>query len=90
MREVFEETGIVAVLGDELASSEYRDARDRPKIVRYWSMPVAASVGFEPNDEISALAWVSMGEAADVLSYDRDRPVLASFISRSHAGQPNG
>ncbi len=83
VREVFEETGIVPVLGTELATTDYRDAAGRSKRVRYWSMAVAASVGFEPNVEITALRWIPVGAVADVLTYERDRPVLDSFITRS-------
>lgn len=81
VREVHEETGVVAVLGPELAATEYRDGNGRSKRVRYWSMTVDHETGFEPNDEISALAWVSLADAARSLTYERDRPVLESFIS---------
>ncbi len=41
-REVAEETGLVCVLGPELARIRYTDRNGRPKVVRYWSMTVAA------------------------------------------------
>jgi 8-oxo-dGTP pyrophosphatase MutT (NUDIX family) len=34
LREVEEETGLRCALGRELASTEYLDRRDRPKVVR--------------------------------------------------------
>lgn len=79
VREVFEETGIVPVLGRELAGTEYVDHRGRRKRVRYWAMTVAVDVGLEPNDEISARRWFSVAAAADQLTYGRDRGVLAAF-----------
>ena len=60
VREVFEETGIVPVLGPELSGTRYPDRSGRPKVVRYWAMRVAADVGFEPNVEISAVRWVPL------------------------------
>ncbi len=89
VREVFEETGIVPVLGTELASTDYGDGAGRLKRVRYWSMAVATSVGFESNAEITALRWVPTDEVAEVLTYERDRPVLESFTTRS-SERPEG
>ena len=78
LREVEEETGLVCRLGHELPSSEYRDNKDRPKIVRYWLMEVEGGE-FEPNDEVDEVRWVSLDEAAGELTYERDREVLASL-----------
>ena len=78
LREVEEETGLVCRLGHELPSSEYRDNKDRPKIVRYWLMEVEGGE-FEANDEVDEVRWVSLDEAADELTYERDREVLASL-----------
>jgi len=78
LREVEEETGLVCRLGHELPSSEYRDNKDRPKIVRYWLMEVDGGE-FEANDEVDEVRWVSLDEAADELTYERDREVLASL-----------
>ena len=78
LREVWEETGLSCTLGDELASTEYRDSKDRPKIVRYWLMEVESGE-FEPNDEVDEVRWVAVGEAAAELTYDRDREVLTGL-----------
>ena len=78
LREVWEETGLSCTLGDELASTEYRISKDRPKIVRYWLMEVESGE-FEPNDEVDEVRWVAVGEAAAELTYDRDREVLAGL-----------
>ena len=76
-REVEEETGLRCRLARELPSSRYRDKEDRPKLVRYWLMePVSGE--FEPNDEVDEVRWLPLAEAADTLSYEPDRDVLAS------------
>jgi 8-oxo-dGTP pyrophosphatase MutT (NUDIX family) len=80
VREVWEETAIVAVLADEIEGTRYRDRHGRAKQVRYWSMPVAADAGFEPDHEVSERRWVRPDEAAALLSYDHDRQVLDSLL----------
>jgi 8-oxo-dGTP pyrophosphatase MutT (NUDIX family) len=79
LREVEEETGLRARLVRELPSVEYRDNKDRPKIVRYWLMEVEHDPGFVPNDEVDELRWVDPEEALGLLTYDRDRDVLGSL-----------
>jgi 8-oxo-dGTP diphosphatase len=76
LREVAEETGLRCRLGDELPSTEYVDARGRPKRVRYWLMHPVADDGFSPNDEIDEVRWVMPEEASRLLSYDRDQMLL--------------
>jgi 8-oxo-dGTP diphosphatase len=78
LREVQEETGIRGELVRELPSTSYRDSKDRPKVVRYWEMtPVAGE--FVPNSEVDELRWLEPDEAAGLLTYDRDREVLAAL-----------
>ena len=75
VREVEEETGLRCELGAELPSTQYTDSRDRPKRVRWWRMePVAGE--FTPSDEVDEIRWLSPEEAAELLSYDRDRVLL--------------
>jgi 8-oxo-dGTP diphosphatase len=77
LREVEEETGLRCRLVRELPSSSYTDSKDRPKLVRYWLMePLGGD--FAPNDEVDELRWVSPDEARSLLTYDRDRDVLAA------------
>lgn len=73
LREVAEETGLRCRLGDELPSTEYVDARGRPKRVRWWRMEPVADDGFSPNDEIDEVRWVAPAEAIRLLTYERDR-----------------
>jgi 8-oxo-dGTP diphosphatase len=79
LREVEEETGLRCELDDELPSTSYVDSRGRPKIVRYWTMrPLSGE--FRPHAEVDEVRWVAPGEAASLLSYARDLPVLRSLV----------
>ena len=75
LREVWEETGLRCELVRELPPTRYT-VRGRPKVVRYWSMSVVEDPGFEPNDEVDELRWLSPADAAELLTYDRDKEVL--------------
>ncbi len=79
LREVEEETGLRARLVRELPAVEYA-ARGRPKLVRYWLMSVESDPGFEPNDEVDELRWLSPAAASELLSYDRDKDVVAAAL----------
>ena len=81
LREVEEETGLRARLVRELPSVEY-EVRGRPKLVRYWLMEVESDPGFEPNDEVDELRWLSPRDAAVLLTYDRDKGVVAAAAER--------
>ena len=76
LREVEEETGLRARLGRELATTSYRDSRGRAKTVRYWEMTPVAGV-LRPANEVDDARWVPVDEAARMLSYARDRELLA-------------
>ena len=76
LREVAEETGIEAELGDELPSTRYLDGKGREKLVRYWLMRPVRLVPWEPNDEIDGRRWVLLSEAASLLTYAHDRELL--------------
>ena len=75
LREVFEETGLECRLGQFIGHTEYRDRKDRPKVVAYWVME-AVGGAFCANEEVDVLRWVDLGVAAQLLSYDRDRDLL--------------
>ncbi|MGH9224323.1 MAG: NUDIX hydrolase [Acidimicrobiales bacterium] len=77
LREVEEETGLRCTLGPELATSYYTDSLGRPKVVRYWAMAPQGGE-FRPNREVDRCRWLPLGEAVSLLSYDRDREILAS------------
>jgi 8-oxo-(d)GTP phosphatase len=81
-REVEEETGIRCTLVRELASSQYTDRRNRPKVVRYWEMNPVARVAAGRN-EVDEVAWLPLDEAMAALTYERDVEVLSSLETRS-------
>lgn len=84
-REVLEETGLRCELDRFLGHTEYRDRKGRPKVVAYWLMYVTGGA-FEPNREVDELRWVSLDEAAGLLSYGRDRELLLVAAALEGAG----
>ena len=75
-REVEEETGMSCRLVRFIGHTEYVDRKGRPKAVAYWVMaPEEGS--FAPNEEVDELRWLSLAEADRLLSYERDRELLA-------------
>ena len=79
LREVREETGLTCRLGPELAFAHYNDNKGRPKLVRYWLMAVIEDPGFEPNDEVDELRWLTPAEATELLTYSRDRNLVKTL-----------
>lgn len=77
-REVLEETGFECVLGRELPSVRYRDAKARLKQVRYWEMTIASGE-FEANDEVDELVWATIDDARKRLTHSHDIQVLEAF-----------
>ena len=75
LREVLEETGLVCRLGRFIGHTQYRDRKDRPKVVAYWVME-AEGGAFMANDEVDEVRWVRLDGAGELLSYERDRELL--------------
>jgi phosphohistidine phosphatase SixA len=89
---VLEETGVHIRLGPPLTDQTYvyGPRQDRTKHVHYW---VGRARGgddvsaYEPNEEIDDVRWVDAEEAAELLSYSRDRETLTEalpFARRTH------
>jgi 8-oxo-dGTP pyrophosphatase MutT (NUDIX family) len=78
LREVAEEARLSCDLVRELPSTSYTDGKGRPKRVRYWLMRCDGEAA--PTNEVDAVRWASRDEAARVLSYDRDLPVLGAAL----------
>ena len=74
-RETEEETGYTGVIGPELPSDHYK-VRGRDKVVRWWLMEQTGGA-FVANDEVDEVRWLSPADAAEVLSYDHARALLA-------------
>ena len=75
LREVLEETGLVCRLGRFIGHTQYRDRKDRPKVVAYWVMEPEGG-RFVATDEVDEARWVRLSEARALLSYERDRELL--------------
>ncbi len=78
LREVLEETGCECRLGDPLTAIRYVDHKGRAKEVHYWLM-APDSTDFVPNDEVDEVRWLLPADVIPLLSYDRDREVLAAL-----------
>jgi 8-oxo-dGTP pyrophosphatase MutT (NUDIX family) len=82
LREVEEETGLRCRAGAELPPTSHVDHEGRPKRVRYWVM-YAVGGRAEPRNEVDAVRWVSLADAPDVLTYERDREMLRAIAALS-------
>ena len=86
LREVLEETGLRCRLSRFVGSTEYRDRRDRPKVVAYWLME-ALDGEFAPSDEVDEMRWLELTIARRALTYERDRDLIvtldAVFLAQS-------
>jgi 8-oxo-dGTP pyrophosphatase MutT (NUDIX family) len=80
LREVEEETGLRCKLGVELPPSSYINGKGRLKVVRYWIMDPGNDRA-EPRNEVDAVRWASLEEAATLLTYSRDREILTAFAA---------
>lgn len=76
LREVEEETGLRCALEQELPSTSYRDAKGRPKVVRYWAMRRVVGGEARPQAEVDDVRWLALDEAQEALTWERDRAVL--------------
>jgi 8-oxo-dGTP pyrophosphatase MutT (NUDIX family) len=77
LREVYEETGCVAELG-EFAGGQTYSLAGAPKVVLYWHMWVAEDQGFTPNQEVDQLDWFSLKDALKIMSYPAEIALLSS------------
>jgi 8-oxo-dGTP diphosphatase len=75
LREVAEETGLRCELGRELSTTRHPDREGVPKRVRWWVM-APVSGGFEPNEEVDELRWLTEREARELLTYPGDVELL--------------
>jgi 8-oxo-dGTP diphosphatase len=80
VREVEEETGLRVEAGEVVGSTFYDDRLGRAKEARYFLM----SAGDDPRaqNEVDEVRWVPLDEAAETLSYERDRELLRRWQER--------
>ena len=79
LREIEEETGLRCELGPELEPSFYVDHKGRSKVVRWYAMRAVGESGFEPDDEVDELRWLSPADALAMLDYEHDRRLIAGL-----------
>ena len=82
VREVDEETGILADIIAPLSEVEYRVSSGRRKVVRYFAMRLRSERAFTPNDEVDEIRWVTPEEGGEILSYEHDRALVANDLDR--------
>jgi 8-oxo-dGTP diphosphatase len=82
LREVEEEIGVRARLGDELDPVSYNDRKGRAKVVRYWLMEPEDDTAFTPNDEVDELRWLAPPEAIELLTYPHDAELVEAAAER--------
>ncbi|HUC37815.1 MAG TPA: NUDIX hydrolase [Acidimicrobiales bacterium] len=79
IREVEEETGLVCRLARFAGYTEYVDRRGRPKVVAYWVMEIVGQGTFSAGAEVDEIRWVEAHQALEVLTYERDKDLIASL-----------
>ena len=84
VRETQEEAGLRVALGIPLGTVSYVLPNGRDKIVHYWAAEVSIATmlatTFTPNDEVTAVAWMSPADAIAALSYEHDRDVVDRLL----------
>ncbi|HEY5245686.1 MAG TPA: hypothetical protein VIJ60_08465, partial [Acidimicrobiales bacterium] len=70
-----------------IGHTEYRDRKDRPKVVAYWIMDVEAGT-FTVNEEVDDLRWVDLRSAEQLLTYERDRELLIVVAAVDEVAPP--
>ena len=78
LREVLEETGYRCRLLNFVGFTEYRDRRNRQKVVGYWTMEVLDGE-FAVSREVDSLQWLDLEVATHALTYERDRELLVAL-----------
>ena len=78
LREVEEETALACHVTGEGGTSEYDVSAGR-KHVEYFTMRAARDLGFAPNEEVDAVAWIPVDAVLDRLSYAFDRQIVTGI-----------
>ncbi len=76
VREVFEETGCRATLGEFAGTVSYL-VNNKAKMVLFWHMLLERENTFIPNREVDQLLWLTRGRALEKLDYQAERAILS-------------
>jgi 8-oxo-dGTP pyrophosphatase MutT (NUDIX family) len=79
LRELEEEVGLRVRLGARVGETNYRLADGRPKTVAWFRGEADGEA--QPLDNVDEVRWVTPAEADALLSYDRDRELLATAVA---------
>jgi 8-oxo-dGTP pyrophosphatase MutT (NUDIX family)/phosphohistidine phosphatase SixA len=85
VREVLEETGVTVALRRPLPPRRY-DVDGVPKVVYYWRAEVVSEGVFVANDEVDAIRWLSVDEAAALATHPDDAALVK--LANDAAGTP--
>ncbi len=88
LREVEEETGWACRIRGPLIASSYhflRNGREVSKQVKWYLMAPLKKTGSRDGEEIMAVRWVALADAAKLLRYPSDLELLVAFHRRGGA-----
>ena len=77
VREVLEETGYHCRIVAPLGTNRYRISNGVKEVAWFAMRPLPDSPGFEVNDEIDEIKWVSRKKAEQILDYENDRSLVS-------------
>jgi 8-oxo-dGTP diphosphatase len=80
LREVAEETGCRARLGEFAGYTLYRVKRG-PKLVLFWHMVAVAPRRFEPNGEVDRIEWLRPSQALSRLDHAAERHLVRDAVA---------
>src|SRR5262245_23278714 len=80
LREVKEEIGCHARLGDFAGEVTYALTGGATKVVRFWHMFPIGEIAFTPSAEVDRLEWLTVLEAIQRLTYSMERDLLIKLV----------
>lgn len=90
LREVREETGIVAELVEPLGRVQYwyqRSGRRISKVVEFFLLRYVSGDVADHDHEVEAARWIPVEEALGTLTYDGERRMVREALSRLEPGR---
>jgi 8-oxo-dGTP diphosphatase len=86
LREVEEESGVESRIIRKLPQVRYtyetRSGKARPKVVHYFLMEAVGGSPHATGEEADAVEWLDLDEAETRLSYEHDKNLLRSLLSK--------
>ncbi len=81
LREIEEESGVLAALDLRLPSMRYPVGEKR-KVVHYWRARVRRKSTFKPNKEVDRIAWLPAAKVFKAMSYDEEKEIVDAALSQ--------